>query len=226
MIPHSAHPDSSAGASVKTARPRVSDPKTDELKRWVAALYESSRDRIYCFLVSKGLKPPVAQEATQDIFVDLFRALAKGIPIESEQKWLFAVAGRTAIDHWRRERHHKRVDFDSETNAMANARSSEPTPEAHAEHKERLTRVAAGLRNLPNDLRLCIELRAQGLRYHEIGKVLGAPTSTVAEWIIFAIGSLRAQVDGDSPLTNKRVMKRCDGPLALSRNASAIRRSA
>jgi RNA polymerase sigma-70 factor (ECF subfamily) len=193
-IPLSAHPGSGSDASV-------------ELKRRVSALYETSRDRIYCFLVSKGLKPQVAQEATQDVFVDLFRALAQGTRIESEQRWLFAVAGRTLVDHWRREHYRMQVDFDSEPDAVANARSSAPTPEAQAERKERLARVAAGLRNLPNDQRLCIELRAQGLRYREIGKVLGAPTSTVAEWIIAAIGSLRAQVDGDLPLAIKRVAK-------------------
>jgi RNA polymerase sigma-70 factor (ECF subfamily) len=195
---------SGSDASVNALRPHICGAKNDELRRHVSALYEASRERIYCFLVSKGLRPQVAQEATQDVFVDLFRALAQGTRIESEQRWLFAVAGRTVVDHWRREHYPMRVDFDAEPNAVANVPSSTPTPEAQVERKQRLTRVAAGLRNLPNDQRLCIELRAQGLRYREIGKVLGAPTSTVAEWLVAAIGSLRAQADGELPLTNKR----------------------
>jgi RNA polymerase sigma-70 factor, ECF subfamily len=200
MFP-SVHPKSGRAASVSTTWQQVSDPTTDELKGRVSALYETHIGRIHRFLVSKGLNPTIAQEVTQDVFVDLFLALKKGIRIESEQRWLYAVAGRAVVDHWRRNCHETRVDFDSEPNAAANVPSSEPTPEAQAERRERLTRVTAGLRNLPNELRLCIHLRAQGLHYREIAKALEVSTSTAAEWLVSAISSLREQANGRSSLT-------------------------
>lgn len=200
-------------------REAVSEPGTEELKMHVSALYETFRDRIYRFLVGKRLNPPVAQEITQDVFVDLFRALRNGTRIESEQGWLFAVAGRAAADHWRRGTDLMRVDFDSESSAVVNVKSSEPTPEAQAEHGQRLTRVATGLRNLPNQQRLCIQLRAQGLRYREIGKALGVPTSTAAEWIISAIANLRAQIDGDLPCR----IQSSSTPAIAARTASGTR---
>ncbi len=68
----------------------------------VIALYEAHREAVYRFLVRQGLSPEVAQEVMQDVFVDLFVALEKGTEMNSEQGWLYAVAGRAAIDHWRR----------------------------------------------------------------------------------------------------------------------------
>jgi RNA polymerase sigma-70 factor, ECF subfamily len=188
----------STAASVSTTWQQVFDQNTGDLKGRVSALYETHRGRICRFLVSKGLNLTIAQEVTQDVFVDLFLALEKGIRIESVQRWLYAVAGRALVDHWRRNRHEARVDLDSEPNAAANVPSDELTPEAQAEHRQRLVRVTAGLRNLPNELRLCLQLRAQGLRYREIANVLQVSTSTAAEWLTSAISSLREQADGKS----------------------------
>jgi len=200
VLPSNSTPD----ASIGTAPREICDAKSYELKERFSALYEVHRDRIYCFLVRKGLNPTIAQEVTQDVFLDLFLTLRTGKRIESEQRWLFAVAERTALDHWRRERYHMRVDFHSDLNTAADVPSSEPTPEAQAEHKQRLTRVASGLQNLSNEQRLCIQLRAQGLRYREIAGVLHISTSTAAEWIISAIGRLREQSDSKSTLTRTR----------------------
>ena len=170
--------------------------KASECQARVSALYETHRDGIYRFLVGQGLNPTLAQEVAQDVFMDLFVALKKGTPIKSEQAWLYTVAGRVAVDHWRRERRHISLDIDSQSRAGTNVPSSEPSPEAQAEHKDRLARVAAGLRKLSNEHRLCIQLRMKGLRYREIGKILGVSTSTAAEWLIAAIDRLREQANG------------------------------
>ncbi len=74
-----------------------------------------------------------------------------------------------------------------------NLPSSEPTPEAEAEHNERLVKVAAGLKTLPRERRLCIHLRMQGLRYRKIANILRVSTSTVAEWLVSAVDHLRGE---------------------------------
>ena len=48
-----------------------------DLRERVTALYEAYRDPIYRFLVGQGLNPAIAQEVTQDVFVDLFVTLEK-----------------------------------------------------------------------------------------------------------------------------------------------------
>lgn len=159
----------------------------------VVVLYEAHREGIYRFLVGQGLSPVEAQDVTQDVFVDLFVALEKGTELRSEQGWLYAVAGRAAVDHWRREHRAFQVELDLETNAAGNLRSAEPSPEAQAGRQERLRRLAGGLCKLPKEQRLCIQLRMQGLRYREIAEILGVSTSTAAEWLVSAVEYLRGE---------------------------------
>jgi RNA polymerase sigma-70 factor (ECF subfamily) len=163
------------------------------LQERVAALYETHRIGIYRFLVGHGLPPQVAQEVTQDVFVDLFVALEKGTRVESEQRWLYAVAGRAAVDYWRRERRSDRVELELESAPGVNLASSEPSPEAQAGKLEEVRRVAAALARLPKEQRLCIQLRMQGLRYREIARILGVSTSTAAEWLVSAVDRLRGE---------------------------------
>lgn len=170
-------------------QPRITSGKPS-LQERVVSLYEAHREGIYRFLVGHGLTPGEAQEVAQDVFVDLFRALQKGTSIGSEQAWLYTVAGRAAVDYWRRNRFagSAQIDLDS---AAVDLRSSEPSPEVQAATGERLRRVAAAVARLSKEQRMCIQLRMQGLRYREIASILRVSTSTAAEWLVAAVGSVR-----------------------------------
>ncbi len=157
----------------------------------VTVLYETHREEIYRFLVGHGMSPGEAQDATQDVFVDLYTALKKGTAVESPRAWLYTVAGRSAADYWRRVKGGFRVQLELEESPAALMPADEPTPEEQARRNQRLRRIAAGLGQLPKEQRMCIQLRMQGLRYREIGAILGAPTSTVADWLAAAITALR-----------------------------------
>jgi RNA polymerase sigma-70 factor, ECF subfamily len=172
---------------------RESSSRTAGLQERVVALYEAHRDGIYRFLVGHGLSPSAAQDVTQDVFVDLFVALKKDTDVKTEQGWLYAVAGRAAVDYWRRERRPVHVQLDMDAGPAASLRSAEPSPEAQAGNQERRRRLATGISRLPKEQRLCIQLRMQGLRYREIATILGVSTSTAAEWLTSAIDSLRGE---------------------------------
>jgi RNA polymerase sigma-70 factor, ECF subfamily len=168
-----------------------SSPYAGSAQERVIAVYEAHRESIYRFLVGHGLECSVAQEVTQDVFVDLFVALEKGVHVSSEEAWLYTVAGRAAVDYWRRERHPVWVELDLYANPTAELPSAEPSPEAQAGYRERLCRLATGMAKLPKGQRLCIQLRMQGLRYREIAELLGVSTSTAAEWLVSAVDRLR-----------------------------------
>jgi RNA polymerase sigma-70 factor (ECF subfamily) len=164
------------------------------LEARVAGLYEAHRDRIYRFLVGQGMEPAVAQEATQDVFVDLFVALRKNSSnIRSEQGWLYAVAARAAVDYWRRDKRPMWVELDGTAGFAATERVSSPeaSPEAQTLERERLRRVADALQKLPKEQRMCVNLRMQGMRYREMAEILGVSTSTAAEWLTLAVERLR-----------------------------------
>jgi RNA polymerase sigma-70 factor (ECF subfamily) len=74
--------------------------------------------------------------------------------------------------------------------AVFDAASSDATPEQVALERERFRRMDKAVRALAAQERECLMLRAEGLRYREIGEVLGIPTSTVADLVERAIKKL------------------------------------
>lgn len=165
-------------------------PKTERLNQRVTALYEAHRDGIYRFLLAQGMMPAVAQEVTQDVFVKLFVALRDGVEILSEQGWLYGVAAKSAVSHWRRERNPIWVEIDV-TSVRENLPSQGPNPEALASRTEDLRRIADAVLLLPKEQRMCIQLRSEGLRYREIARVLDVAVSTASEWLNTAVERLR-----------------------------------
>ena len=164
--------------------------RTERLHERVTALYQAHRAGIYRFLVAQGLSPSTAQEVTQDVFVKLFVALRNGVEILSEQGWLYGVAAKSAVDHWRREGAPVWIELDV-TSTHEKFTSQDPSPEAMAARTEVLQRVADALVRLPKEQRICVQLRSEGLRYREIAGILGVAVSTASEWLSAAVDHLR-----------------------------------
>jgi len=68
--------------------------------------------------------------------------------------------------------------------------SADVTPEQAVLAREKLQRLAEAVGSLAAQERECLMLRAEGLRYREIGEVLGIATSTVADTVERAIKKL------------------------------------
>jgi RNA polymerase sigma factor (sigma-70 family) len=66
----------------------------------------------------------------------------------------------------------------------------EATPVRIVLEKEKFRQLAKSIRRLTESERECLLLRAGGLRYREIGEVLGIPTSTVTDTVDRAIKKL------------------------------------
>lgn len=158
----------------------------------VAALYEAHREAIYRFLLTRGLEPATAQELAQDAFVHLFVSLSNGAMIESERAWLYSVAAKRAVDHWRREGRRISAPLDDVPEIARSLKSNEPTPEAAVIEKQRTRRVAVALAHLPETQRAAVCLRMQGLRYRAIATALDVSLSTVSELLAGAIERLRS----------------------------------
>ncbi len=70
------------------------------------------------------------------------------------------------------------------------AASSAASPEQAVLAQEKFRRLDTAVRSLNPQERECLMLRAEGLRYREIGEVLGVPTSTVADTVERAVKKL------------------------------------
>lgn len=149
-------------------------------------LYRELRKPLLRYLVCLGLSSDEAQDVVQDAFLGLHRHLASGGAQENIRSWVFRVAHNQARN--RQKSYDRR--FSAPLDPGMDSALDEATPERVMLEKEKFGRLGNAIRQLPESERECLLLRAGGLRYREIGDVLGIPTSTVADTVARAIKKL------------------------------------
>jgi RNA polymerase sigma-70 factor (ECF subfamily) len=162
-----------------------------ELHEQVSQAFVDWRDDVYRYLITVGLYPPQAQEATQEVFLRLYMALRKqDEPILNQRAWVFRVAHNLGLTL--RARESSLRPLDAELEATLPDRGSDP--ESGFIEREKLQRVHRAVKELSPQQRQCLYLRAEGLRYQEIADTLGVTVSTVAEFLKRAVSRLRKAV--------------------------------
>jgi len=158
----------------------------------VADLFEAARDDVYRYLLTLGLVPAQAQEATQEVFLRLYAALRKGQRIGNMRAWVFRVAHNHGLTLRGREQRWLPFAADLETRIPDEAGS----PEQRLIERERNRNLGSALASLSPQQRQCLHLRTEGFRYREIGEILGIGDSSVGEFLRRAIVRLRRALDG------------------------------
>lgn len=143
----------------------------------VTTLYRELRKPLLRYLVCLGLSNDEAQDVVQDAFLSLQLHLASNGTQQNIRGWLFRVAHNRARN--RQTSYHRR--FGEPLNGEMDFLAEDATPEQRVLEKEKFRRLAAAIRSLTETERECLLLRVGGLRYRDIGEVLGIATSTVAE---------------------------------------------
>jgi RNA polymerase sigma-70 factor (ECF subfamily) len=149
-------------------------------------LYQELRKPLLRYLAGLGLSPDEAQDIVQESFLSLHKHLAGGGSQTNIRSWLFRVAHNRARNHQQSYTQRMGQPLD----AVFDAASRDATPEQAALEREKFRRMDKAVRALGVQERECLMLRAEGLRYREIGEVLGIPTSTVADLVERAIKKL------------------------------------
>ncbi|HLJ51339.1 MAG TPA: RNA polymerase sigma factor [Bryobacteraceae bacterium] len=153
----------------------------------VAQLFLEARDDVYRYLMSLGLGPDQAQEGAQEVFVRLYATLKKGEVIQNPRAWIFRVAHNLGLKVRARQGTHRSLDHDLESLLPGPLMD----PEESLLKREQGARMRSAIQQLSDQQRRCLFLRMQGLRYPEIGAVLGIRASTVGEFLRRAISRLR-----------------------------------
>ncbi len=149
-------------------------------------LFQELRQPLLRYLAGLGLTADEAQDVAQDAFLSLHRHLAANGSRDNIRPWLFRVAHNQARN--RQQSYHRR--FADPLDASLGLLLDQATPERQAIEKQQSERLDAAIRSLAESERECLLLRAGGLRYREIGEVLGIATSTVADTVDRAIRKL------------------------------------
>jgi RNA polymerase sigma-70 factor, ECF subfamily len=149
-------------------------------------LYRELRKPLLRYLVCLGLSSDEAQDVVQDAFLSLHRHLASGGSQENIRSWLFRVAHNGARN--RQNRYDRR--FGAPIDPEMDAPVDHATPELAVLEKEKFWQLEKAMNQLNGAERECLLLRAEGLRYREIGEVLGMATSTVGDTVERAVKKL------------------------------------
>jgi RNA polymerase sigma-70 factor (ECF subfamily) len=173
-----------SGDSVPWALPLARFASSD---REATTLFRELRKPLLRYLVCLGLSSDEAQDVVQDAFLSLHRHLSAGGSQENIRGWLFRVAHNQARN---RQNSYDRRFGARLDDAGAERLLDETTPECALLEKEKFQRLGTAIRALANAERDCLLLRASGLRYREIGEVLGIATSTVADTVERAVKKL------------------------------------
>jgi RNA polymerase sigma-70 factor (ECF subfamily) len=135
------------------------------------------------------------EEIVQESFLLLFQHLQHGKSRENLRGWLFGVARNLAFKFHRQNQTSLRraVPFDE---GLAGVHAcSQPSTEQHAHNLQRHRYLRSIVNALPEQDQACLFLRADGLRYREIGEALGMSLGSVAASLARSLGKL-ARVDG------------------------------
>lgn len=147
----------------------MTNPHAEE----TVALFEQHRSGLLRYLLTFGLTIADAEEIVQEVFLALFGHLRRGKSRANLDGWVFRVAHNLALK--------KRVRARRETAAIVEEQAdSGLDPEEQLAESQRQDRLIAVMKALPENDRCCLALRAEGLRYREIAKVLGISLGAVA----------------------------------------------
>ena len=170
-----------------TSAVRYAD-RFSKLERQITEIFLELREPVFRYVVRIVGSPEEAEDLAQEAFYRLFDDLRRGSSVQDVRFWVFRVAHNLAIDHCRRRR------FSTPLQAVRTEPSEQEDPGLNAEQglleRERISRLEAALTRLSPQENQCLQLRTQGLRYREIGELLGIRIPTVQTLLGRAIRKL------------------------------------
>jgi RNA polymerase sigma-70 factor, ECF subfamily len=165
-----------------TAPPPLTAPPPfgDFYRRYVAP--------VYSYIYSRVGNRSDAEDLTEQTFVEAWQGMARYEEQGKAAAWLFTIARRRIIDHYRTNRHE--LSFDE----GLDSRLDLPGPEAELLQQERLAQLSALLLALDDEKQELLQLRfVAGLSYREIGEVVGSREGAVKVAIYRLLAQLRAR---------------------------------
>jgi RNA polymerase sigma-70 factor (ECF subfamily) len=169
------------------ARAAAGDPAAFQV------LVEQHRSMVYRVAYQFAGNHHDADDITQDVFIKVYRSLARFRQDAQLTSWIYRIAMNACIDHRRRRLPAYAVQSDDEPERLANTAEARPGPEAVAYAGELGAMLEAAVGRLPEGQRIVFIMRHhEGLKLCEIAEALGLAEGTVKRQLHTAIHRLRA----------------------------------
>lgn len=151
-------------------------PSTTE--RELTELFDELRVPLLRYLFGFPLPLHDSEDVIQEAFLSLFQQWRRGSSVQSPRGWLFRAVHNLAL----KRRLRSRKDLESAASLIAAEKclaDSALNPEDELAFNRMRERLHAVVRALPEQHRWCLYLRAEGLRYREIGEILNMSLGAV-----------------------------------------------
>lgn len=176
-------------------------------------LFERYQRRAYALAYGVVRNPDDALDVVQDAFIKAHRYLDKFEGTSSFYTWLYRIVMNLSIDHIRKHRRTKAVDFTDQNVREEDARVGDEdliprilrgNPGRALMDKEIAGRVEAALSELSENHRAVLVMReVEGLSYEEMAAVMGCAKGTIMSRLFHARKNMQRRlldlIDNPSP---------------------------
>jgi len=153
-------------------------------------LYREYLGRIYAYVRAQVGAPADAEDITAQVFMNAYQAYARFEPRNTTPAaWLFRIARNATLDHFRAHGRRERLRRTIEHQPLA-----EEDPAGQAEERIQYRALLAHVTQLPERQRDAISLRHSGLRFDEVGALLGCSEDAAKMLYHRAVRALREAV--------------------------------
>ena len=156
------------------------------------ALYQRYVSRIYRYVYSRVGRKADAEDLTARVFTEALEGLEGYREQGTFSAWLFTIAHRRVVDHYRRERPTRPLEEALDTVTKG------PNPLTEVVREERLEHLARLVKGLDDEKQELLRLRFAGeLTYREIGEIVGRSEGAVKMAIHRLLRRLEEAWEGD-----------------------------
>jgi RNA polymerase sigma-70 factor (ECF subfamily) len=165
----------------------------------LARFFDAYYERVHAYLQRLVGDLQQAEDLTQEVFLQVHRALPSYDPERDPRPWLFTIATNKLRDHWRSraaQDGRKEVALEAEDLGEQAAWFEAPAPNV-ADEEELQREVRAAIAALPEGLRAAVSLRVhEGLSFEDIGRVLGRNEVAARKRYSRGLSALRTRLAG------------------------------
>jgi RNA polymerase sigma-70 factor (ECF subfamily) len=148
------------------------------------------QDNVYGYMRSLLKDPALADDASQEVFLRMFRAAPNYRPIEGGRfkYWLFTIAANVARNAHRSKKPSASLDA---------ARELEAPSHESSDDVERRERVRQAIESLPEEQKQVVLLKEyQGLKFEEIARLLSISVNTAKSRMRYGLLKLSETLRG------------------------------
>lgn len=194
-------------AALDPDRPAVAAAQRDPAR--FETLYRRHVAAIYSYTLYETRDPHVAEDCTEQVFLQALAGLARFTPGGADgagtfRAWLFRIARNVVANERRRSRRHPTSPLDAELPL-----ASPDDPAEAAVRRDEAARAWAAVARLPDDRRRALILRVvEEMSPREIGVVLGRSEGAVRVLVHRALRAVADDLAPDAPAPRVRWWRR------------------